>query len=1286
MRRLLKYTGIVLAVIILLMAAALLLIQTSFFKEKLKLRVISLVKNELNLTLSIEELDGNFYNNIILHQVELRDADSLLAAFDDLKLHYNLRPLFHKEISIDSVVLSNPYVNLWQTPDNTWNFSTILSDRKEPADSNKTFPFAIEARQLAIRNGKVDIASHLNGVPTEINTINLFAGGRYRKSETLVRLNNFQFRSNNPDVELKKLSGKLEMNDSGIQVDSLLLVANNSGIAFQGAYFSPENMEGKISKGTIDKNDLTLFVPSFKLLCSPSVKADLLVSDNSLNANAVLQNGEEQLRARLSLQFFTNLQSDKGDVPYQARVEFDNVNIGNWVDWGVEQTHLNGSINLNGQNLKNLKAQAVVNGEFQNSSFNDIELQAFSLDGIYMGDSLSADVIIHSAVGNADLNGKISFAEVPEYEAGITIDKFELSKIVPKLAYTMLNGKVVAKGKGFNPKALLASADISLSESTVHEFPIDSVNTFIGMDGLLMQIDTLQAYAPGAKILGSGQLELDSMLLHSTINGNISSLRFLKPIVDLPVAFDSAFSVATLSGPVSALKIDGILDLFQADGYSFNAKTARANCQVAVAKDSFNVAVQADMQNVKSGNIMLDSVLVDYSYAGEEMLVDAEMIRTGLLNTRLHGAIVAGDTLSLSVYSFELNSGWANVFLPDTMSATVIGNQLLEVQNLTLRDREQTDFLVEVNGKLSTIDTGNFVITINDFDIDRLSQYLLDEYKLHGKLNSAISLHGSTNNPVIEGKIELHQPRYENYELQSLNAQFAYANQEGKVELTIPDLGDSFYAGITAPLSLKFDSLKFSYDLPTTYHGSLILDSVDINRSFKSYASRDSIKGLLNANIEMEGTIEKPQIFGGIQLKDALYINNRLGINYSDIMASVKFDGNRIGIDTMLVKQKNGLISVYGELNFDSTLIAGEINSSSLQVDASNFFLTRHHNYEILIDANTFARTKGDSTVFGGMIKVLRSDLYLPAFMKDEKIDEKTDVPMLVKALESPADSALVKPDESENRKSRQKQGLSLTNKLIGRLQVKIPRNTWIRSNNIRVELNGELEIVKDGPFFEVFGNVKVLRGNYVLYGRKLNIKESEIIFQGGEKFDPILNINAEYVFRSSDKEKRYLDLLITGDLSEPEITFFLDDAEISETDGISVLVLGATSDEIGYGGNNSLLNSIGSNALASMISSQLNKTIGSTLNLDMIEVTSTENWQSAAFVVGKYITNDIFVIYQKGFGEVSGEEITPETVIIEYEINEKLFLRLQSGSAKESGIDMILKFEQEKDSSPVKR
>ncbi|MDX8337981.1 translocation/assembly module TamB domain-containing protein [Draconibacterium sp. IB214405] len=1285
MRKLIKYTAIVLAGVILLITGALLLTQTSFFREQVKSQVVKLIEKQLNLVFNIEELDGNFYNNILLRNVELRDADSLLASFSGLEVNYKLWPLLSKTISIDSIVLREPYVNLWQSADSTWNFSTILP-KSEPSTSNsKPFLYTIAVGKLAIEYGRIDIASLINGIPSKINDINLLAGGNYSEAETLVRLNSFQLKSKDPAVALKKLSGKLELNDSGIMVDSLLLVANNSGVNFQGTYFSPENLEGKISEGIVDKNDLALFVPSFKMLCSPSVNADLKVSNDSLKASVVLQNGKEQLSAKLSLQPFSNLQLKDKVVPYQAHVKFDRVNVGNWADLGIKKSYLDGELDLAGVNLKDFKSEASVKVRFENSSFEEVRLKTLVLGGTYYGDSLQADILVQSEVGKAAVKGKLTLREEPEYEAEIDMDKFELSKVMPELAYTMLNGKVVAKGKGFDPEKLLATAVISLSPSMVYEYPIEGASALAHVNGSSIKVDTLQAFATGVEVSGSGQFELDSMFVNSKLNGNITSLQLINSIVDLPVTFDSVLTVATVSGPVAALKIDGVLDLFHAEGYSVSADDAQANYQVALVSDSFNVAVHADVHNVKSGNIELDTVQIDYSFAGEEMGVEAKASWTDMLKAKLKSTVVVGDTIFLTVPELEVNSKWADVYLVDTMTATLDNYEFLEIHDLTLKDRNLKDFKIAVDGNISTSDTGNFEIKINDLDVGELNRFLGEELVLGGKLNSNFRLYGRSDNPFIEGQMEITDPRYGNYALQSLRSDFTYAREKGSIELTIPEMGNTIFAGINAPLSLSLDSLQLGFHPPKTYEGLFILDSIDITRAVKSYAPYDSVRGLIDARIETKGTLDNPQFFGNLHLKDGMYSNKTYGIEYNEIAASVSFNGNEIGIDTVLVKQKNGLISVNGELAFDSTIIKGNISSSSVEVDAKNFFLTRHRNYEVLIDANTFVKSDKDHPEFGGKIKVLRSDLYLPALMKEAKGDAEADVPMLVEALNQSKDSTDLKTEMAAV-KVKPKKESEFIDLLTGRLEVEIPRNTWIRSNDIRAELGGELEIVKDGPDFEVFGNVKIIRGHYILYGRKLNLKESEVTFQGGEEFDPVLNLAAEYVYRSSDKEKRYLEMTITGNLTEPEITFFLDDVQITETDGISVLVFGATSDEIGYGGNNGLLNSIGSNALTSMISSQLSKTIGTKFNLDMIEVTTTENWSSAAFVVGKYITNDIFVIYQRGFGEVNEDEITPETIIIEYEINEKLFLRLQSGSAKESGIDVILKFEQEKNKGPVTR
>ena len=285
-----------------------------------------------------------------------------------------------------------------------------------------------------------------------------------------------------------------------------------------------------------------------------------------------------------------------------------------------------------------------------------------------------------------------------------------------------------------------------------------------------------------------------------------------------------------------------------------------------------------------------------------------------------------------------------------------------------------------------------------------------------------------------------------------------------------------------------------------------------------------------------------------------------------------------------------------------------------------------------------------------------------------------------MQAISSNKDSILATKDIPESKLKKTESKSTFFKDLTGQVKLDIPRNTWLRSDEMNLELRGDVDVVKRGPFLEIFGNIEINRGYYILYGKKLQINEGEIIFQGGEEIDLTLNFNATYTFRDSEKEKRDLELIVTGLLSDLTIEFLLDEELLTESEAVSILIFGKTSDEIGYSGQNGLVSSMGSSMVAQVVSSQLSKTLGTRFNLDMIEVNATENWQSAAFVVGKYITNDLFVTYQRGFGETEGDEITPETITLEYELNRIFFLRLQSGSSKTSGFDVILKFEQKRE------
>ncbi|WP_346859120.1 translocation/assembly module TamB domain-containing protein [uncultured Draconibacterium sp.] len=1281
MRNKWKYLLFIPVGFILLLVALLLFTQTAFFKEKAKQQLVNILEKQLNLTLEVEKIEGNWYNHLEVHKVHFTDNDSTVVSLEMLKLNYKLLPLRHKVIQIDSLILDKPQIRLWQKKDSTWNLaSNVKSESENTGSASNAFAYTVDVKSVEIRDGKLSVSSFSKFIPTKTTDINLRASGEYSDVKTKVRLDTFYLKTENPFVELKNLSGVYTMDKNGIQIDSLRFVAGESNLDFEGEYLSSENMNANVTNGKISNKDLAIFLPTFKLLCSPAVNANFETSNDSVFAWAELQHNNQSLRAEFSMDKLSELISQKETVSYSTTLLFTNFKTKEWIEVAGHSGLLNGNFKLSGPDLLNFKTSAKVAGELKRSKYNGFNIDSLVVSGLYNADSVDAKVGLKSALGDLSLEGRLtSISTKPKYEVHVVGDDLNITSFVPELIDTKFDGTLDAEGEGVNSNDIFAKARINFKSSTIYSLPFDSLTALVQLKNNVVSFDSLNAFAPGGEIMGDGTLSLDSLFLNSSYTAQIHNLDVIKPFVELPVTFDSATTKGTVYGPVSTLKVNGDVSIFNADGYSAKLETAKGNYLVAV-EDSVIVKVNSSAYNLSSGSLLLDSANVDFGYVEGNIDLAARVFVDESFSVSAATQFNIGDTMAIDVHSFEAKTILSDYYLPDTMKVRLYGYDRLNIENLELKDRNQDDFLLEANGSISNTDSNRFEVLIKHFDLSLLNRFMESEDSLKGLFNGNLSIRGSSLKPVIKGNAQLVDPVFGPYSVSSIESDFTYENELGSAELSIPEFGETFNASLSAPFKVSIDSLEFIYDLPSEFNADLYIKSLDLSEIITSYMPDDSIKGVINGKINASGEIENPLINGYLGIDRGKYINNNLGIDYNDIKANVKFEGNKIQLDTFLIHQKGGLISVTGEVEFDSTIIAGTITSSSLQLDANKFFVTKHRNYEVLIDAKTFIKTGEKNPEFGGKVKVIRSDIFLPALMSDGKTDIEHDVPLLVEALRNPADSLVINTGAPAREKNEDRNNNKFTEQLTGRLNVEIPKNTWIRTNDMRIELNGELEIVKTGPYFEIFGNVDVVRGYYILYGRKLNITESQIVFQGGEDFDPTLNIETEYVFRGMDKEKRYLNLRISGELSEPDITFVLDGTEITETDGVSILIFGATSDEIGYGAQNGILGSVGSNAVTSLVTSQLSKTIGTQFNLDMIEVTATENWQSAAFVVGKYITNDLFVIYQRGFGEVDGDEITPESIILEYELNEKLFLRLQSGSSKESGMDVILKFEQEVD------
>ena len=182
---------------------------------------------------------------------------------------------------------------------------------------------------------------------------------------------------------------------------------------------------------------------------------------------------------------------------------------------------------------------------------------------------------------------------------------------------------------------------------------------------------------------------------------------------------------------------------------------------------------------------------------------------------------------------------------------------------------------------------------------------------------------------------------------------------------------------------------------------------------------------------------------------------------------------------------------------------------------------------------------------------------------------------------------------------------------------------------------------------------------------------------------NPVLNILVYYKFRvsstNSQDKLKILNIKVSGTLKEPDLSFDLDGKAIEKEDAISYLLFGRKMDDLDFGQQSemsSTTDDIAKDIAFSQLANVLQSSIGKSIGIDVVEIDSDDNWETAPVTLGKYITNYLYMSYTHTFSLSSGnKELEPYTLTLEYQIFRYLFMQA-SNSGKNSGFDVFLRFD----------
>jgi autotransporter translocation and assembly factor TamB len=236
-------------------------------------------------------------------------------------------------------------------------------------------------------------------------------------------------------------------------------------------------------------------------------------------------------------------------------------------------------------------------------------------------------------------------------------------------------------------------------------------------------------------------------------------------------------------------------------------------------------------------------------------------------------------------------------------------------------------------------------------------------------------------------------------------------------------------------------------------------------------------------------------------------------------------------------------------------------------------------------------------------------------------------------------------------------------------LDVRLPASaTWVRGNGLESEITGALRLQKaiNAPL-RLYGGLQALRGSYTFQGNKLTIVDGELAFFGSPQPDPILKIVCQ-------KEVKDVTIRanVNGPLSQPKFTLSSVPA-MNQVDVLSYLLFGHPAGDLNSKQTSQLQNGAAS-WLGSQTSRVLKSVFGNTvLTPDTFQYHNggDKKGDGAVIEIGKYVTPDLYVTYEKG---VNGEK--ENQVQLEYRLNRHLSVQTQVGGADRSGVDVFWRYD----------
>ncbi|MCD6293367.1 MAG: translocation/assembly module TamB domain-containing protein [Deltaproteobacteria bacterium] len=680
-------------------------------------------------------------------------------------------------------------------------------------------------------------------------------------------------------------------------------------------------------------------------------------------------------------------------------------------------------------------------------------------------------------VGDVQSQGKIS-GKFDDFEAHVNLNSRRLR--VKNLEIKGMKTELHAKGLPQKPVGTIRL------EASAMDQPLQ-VNSDFAWNGKTLTVGNARVQAPGIDLAASLDMTPGTEDFSGKIKGRITSLEIIQALTGVEAQGAGSFQIEA----DKTITLDAnFKDLKYRD---YGASTLNVTARVDdLKKMQGKASLKATNMPFRSSRLETLSLGAKGALSGAEITLETK----GMVKTATEAPLFLATKIRVkrtNLWQLRLNTLKAgdeglkvNLQKPATLTYDDDGRIALDDLQLKM-DKGLLQAMAHVDPE--KVDA---TVRITDLPLSLLEPFVGQD--LDGTAEVSLELSGPLGDPGVNVAVHIKEYKVMGHDGAQpilLNVKL-HSRRDGErllADLELSGLGETpFKAGGSIPAHISLKPFAFDMDkngrLEATLQGVLNLAVLQTLPAMDN----QSLRGLVNVDMGIGGSLEKWELNGGVTLEKGRYENVEQGVLLDQIQVKMSAEGRILRLAHLTATDGGtGTISLNGRTHVDPPF------RTEIALILKQATLLRQEDLTVTAGGNLDLKGNKERMDLTGEINLDRMEFNIPKRFPPDV----TVIPVTI----------INDPTAEASEKSKSNKGETLIQMDMG---VNIPDKCFVRGRGLDVEFKGRLTIRGPADNPVVRGTLNVVRGTFLCLSRTFKVISGQIAFDGATPPVPFLNINTQ--------------------------------------------------------------------------------------------------------------------------------------------------------------------------------